>query len=240
MDQAIRNQVLSHLFESSLFSSHAWVSKADDLLSAAALLEPQVKAVWSRRLSTPEKPVVESLRDGTIDVHLMLVGFAIESLLKAVVVREKQSELRKEVGTTGRCADRLRTHSLVRLAAIARLEVSLEEEGLLRKLSRATVWSGRYPVPIDVARRSSNELFSDGSSYAFVYNWPRDIEHLRAISVKPLECSLTGNAAGRLSPRCRSLSTGRLIRRCLRSSIPSTCCSEAGVNQVGLVKESRR
>jgi len=58
MEQRTRQEVDSGLFRSSLLSSDAWLRKANDLLSAATLLEPQVRAVWKSRLEgMPANPV---------------------------------------------------------------------------------------------------------------------------------------------------------------------------------------
>jgi hypothetical protein len=63
----------------------------------------------------------------------MLWGMALEALLKAVVI-EKSKEIQF-------------THNLIELSVDAGIEFSDDQKKLLKVLSEAIIWHGRYPVP---------------------------------------------------------------------------------------------
>jgi hypothetical protein len=164
MDEGTRQEIRSELYRRLLLSSAGWIRKADDLLYAARQLEPSVRSVWESRLAGAARG--GSCPAGVLGVHLMLVAYAIENLLKAALVRRPSHDLRRQVERSARLPRQLATHDLSRLAKSLRIDITPDEHGLLRRLARAATWSGRYPVPKGVERRD------------VAYNWPRDIDHL--------------------------------------------------------------
>lgn len=160
-----------------LLAANAWIEKSDELLHAASLLEPGVRSLWESRLERGSSGVPSR---GVIDTYLMLVAYAVENLLKAALVHRRATEFVLEVDNSGKLPAALRkaSHNLIALAASVDFSPSRDEEWLLRRLSRAARWSGRYPVPLTVSERSTSERFPDGTNAPTAFNWPRDIDWL--------------------------------------------------------------
>jgi len=106
----------------------AWVLKADELFTAFEL----VVAKEAESLNQP--PQLSS-------VAYMLAGFAVEVLMKGVLVQEGSA-----VDLKGRFT--LDSHDLLKLAERAALTLSDDESRLLERLQEYLTWAGRYPVPL--------------------------------------------------------------------------------------------
>ncbi len=162
-----------------LFPSE-WVRKAQGLLDSAKLLEPEVVAIWDSMREWHKSKNKRSLKpDELLSVHLMLVAFAIENLFKAALVRDGGNDLRQEFDSTGKLPRLLKTHDLFVLATKTSLPIGTEEEDLLRRLTRAAIWAGRYALPIDFSEIAGSETFSDGKQWSVAYLGGNDIDRLR-------------------------------------------------------------
>lgn len=102
------------------------------------------KALHSASVRLAEKPDV--LFDRTI--ALMLGGYAIETLLKMVVISEFCDTHGKTLTSNAAKEFLPKTHHLTELARKARLRVNKNDRVLLTRLSRYTIWEGRYPIPL--------------------------------------------------------------------------------------------
>ena len=94
-------------------------------------------------------------------IALMLGGYAVETLLKMVIVGDY-------CDANGLTYDALRTkdflptiYDLRELAKKAALRISKADRELLAKLSKYTVWAGRYPIPMK----------SDGYEGPAIFDW---------------------------------------------------------------------
>ena len=175
-------------------------------MDAAAALESRVRAVWESRLApSRDSPSTPALLSGVLDVHLMLVAYGVENILKAALVRARRSALAKQLEPEPDSADQqagsarhrrsrrrnrlrqgqlpgdLKTHSLTELAESVGFAMNRDEEALLRRLTRAAVWSGRYPIPVEAQDQSRTETFADGTRALVDCHWPTDIEHLKTL-----------------------------------------------------------
>jgi hypothetical protein len=85
-----------------------------------------------------------------LPVYLMLVAYAVENILKAIIIVQNREHLASELAATQRLPKRMRSHDLVMLAQIAGTDLLThrETELLLHRMSRSAVWYGRYPVPL--------------------------------------------------------------------------------------------
>ena len=83
----------------------------------------------------------------------MLISFAVENLLKAAAVTRKGIEYMDRFQSTGKFPAELKQHDLVKLAKLLDLEVNQDEEDLLRRLTRAATWFGRYPAPVNYSKQ---------------------------------------------------------------------------------------
>lgn len=74
----------------------------------------------------------------------MLYGFALENLLKGVLVaRDANLVGDKKINVP-------KTHDLVALADLAKISLSTTQRDLLKRLSTITTWSGRYPAAVSI------------------------------------------------------------------------------------------
>lgn len=163
-----------------LLTSSAWVQKSAELLDSARMLEPSVRAVWKSRLDRDSRTETPA---GVLGIYLMLVAYAVENLLKAALVKSRGAEFAEEVVQSGRLPQAIRqaSHNLVDLAGLVDFQLTRDEEWLMRRLTRAARWSGRYPVPLAVSDHSTREKLSDGTDVPTAFNWPRDIDLAEAL-----------------------------------------------------------
>lgn len=150
---------LVDLQKSQLLDPVYWMSYAEDLFASAALFDGILKEYWDPK-STKKK---ES--EKYIKVHLMLLGFALENTLKALIVQDQRHTIEAEFNTKGKLPQILRSHDLIRLAERARL--SMSDDGtkeILERLTRHSVWAGRYPVPLLPSNLPAEDAFGLASA----------------------------------------------------------------------------
>lgn len=135
----------------------------------------------------------------------MLWSFAVENLLKAAIVRKDSKALMEQFQKKNKFPSKLKSHKLVDLVKEAGLAITLEEEDLLRRLTRSAIWNGRYPVPLDFKEMSGVEEFSDGQSYSISWRGRDDIGTLDALLSK-IEQHL-----GRDVQRCELLDLAKVM-----------------------------
>jgi hypothetical protein len=92
-------------------------------------------------------------------IALMLGAYAIETLLKMVVV-DAHCEEHGHTFDARRAEQFLpRTHDLVALTKQAKLRVNEDDRGLLSDLGKYSVWAGRYPIPLKCDGYAGPALF---------------------------------------------------------------------------------
>lgn len=94
----------------------------------------------------------EALRQGPLRQHLpmqdqalLLLGYAIENLLKGLILQAGKAMIEQGEKQPGEITG----HDLGKLAESAGEHPSAKEAELLARLTTYTVWRGKYPVPID-------------------------------------------------------------------------------------------
>jgi hypothetical protein len=211
-------------FASDLLSSGKWIAKAEELLWAAAKLEPDIRAAWrAYRAATKGKgtPPPRNL----FGQYFMLSGFAIENLLNGVIVfnsiptagygifqQAERSIFFSAFLENGKLPEALKSHDLFWLSKELAIPLTLEEEDLLRRLTRSAVWFGRYPVSIDWEELGP-EKYSDGAEYSKTHFSGDDVSRVKRF-IKSLEqrfdFKLTDlNARSARSPKKKSSSLHR-------------------------------
>jgi hypothetical protein len=137
-------------YRARLLDPEAWRQTARQLIAAAALLEPKINEFWKHLRTQPTN--VSSWRpwnDEFVAIYFMLCAYAIENLLKAQIIQKKKQKICGQIDAKPTLPKVLKEHDLYRLTIEAGfLELAREEEMLLRRLSRCSVWYGRYPAPI--------------------------------------------------------------------------------------------
>lgn len=113
-----------------------WTLTADELLRAFELLAAQVTEDLKMRDELRHKYI-----PNVISTALMLSGFAIENMFKAIYVSQHPAFDR-----AGKFV--VVTHDLISLADEVGLPLTIDERTLLECLEQFVTWAGRYPMPL--------------------------------------------------------------------------------------------
>ena len=142
----------------------AWVLRADALIAAFDILaHADEKALESG----DDSPCLSS-------VTYMLAGFAIEVLLKGLLV-QKASPL----NANGRFV--INSHHLVELVKEADFSLIEGEPRLLEKLEEFLTWAGRYPIPLTSERMRPRTTPSGGFAPRRYHNLGEDWPAVRSL-----------------------------------------------------------
>lgn len=104
-------------------------------------LRPAVVSFWEAAVDTPHILNKEKYIHG---VYLMLASYAMENLLKALLIQEKG--FGPEAFDRG-LPEELDTHDLTKLANATGLVTNDVVTELLTRMSSYAYWAGRYPAP---------------------------------------------------------------------------------------------
>lgn len=149
-----------------------WTLSADELFRSFELLATQAVADQEAR-SYLENKYVPNVRP----VALMLAGFSVENMLKALYVSQNPA-----FSSSGRFD--VATHNLRQLADNIALPLTKNERILLERLEHFLTWAGRYPVPL-----YSNDIcpktLPSGGFAPITSGWNgEDFQQVRAFSEK--------------------------------------------------------
>ena len=153
------------LYLEGLLNLRLWVAKADEMLEASKVLEPQLRQYWSVVMTNAKEGKydkgIEHSDTPPPNLHgpyFILVSYALENLFKALIVGEQSDDISNQFLQTGRLPRLLKEHNLVKLSKEANMKVDIKEEDILIRLSRQSKWKSRYPVPVELhdIRKSFN------------------------------------------------------------------------------------
>ena len=168
------------LYQDTALRASSWLNNAIALLDSAALLEPKVNEFWQTWREHIKDKSARMKSDKYISVYLMLISFAVENLLKAIIVREMRSEIIDEL-IRGRFPKILKSHDLIALSQLAEFPVKNQlYEDLLHRLCRSAVWHGRYPVPLDY-RSGRSARFLNGKEYTISLDREIDLDLVKEL-----------------------------------------------------------
>jgi hypothetical protein len=129
-------------------STALWLFQSRELYRSSVYLMDERKRKWNEITHLLQAPIA-----------LMLGAYAIETLLKMVIVGA-HCDKHGLTPESRRATEFLRTtHDLVRLVNTASLRVNNDDRTLLRDLSRYSLWAGRYPIPLDSGGYPGPALF---------------------------------------------------------------------------------
>jgi hypothetical protein len=146
-------------FAQSVLSAEAWFHIADELIAAMNVLEPHVERFWEdvrsvvfivdKTSDVPSKhqTTVAPSKHSLINQHMMLAGFAIENLCKGYLVGRLSQEERENV-RAGVLPKSLKGHDALDLVEQAGMTLSDTEKYLLKRITEAVLWRGRYPSAV--------------------------------------------------------------------------------------------
>jgi hypothetical protein len=166
----------SLLYETLGNSPSEWQRKAEELHYGAKLLwncflgaSESLQQVISKYGVTSKRPALKetgaaltanndfTLRLAQKNVATMLMGMALEAIIKAVLTLKK-----RRVTNQGKLEKALKKHSLSEFFGQAGIRLSTGERDQLNMFKKYVEWGGRYPVPTD-DHRLCQERFADGS-----------------------------------------------------------------------------
>ena len=182
-------------FSEQLADPQLWVSKAEELLAAARLLEPEIQAQWAEVKVEGRRITRTSGRTVIHGPYFLLVAYAVENLFKATLIHRNREELRSQLLLS--IPLNMKEHDLVKLAHRVGFSISLLDEDLLVRLTRNSVWAGRYPVPTGPDGSRALKQYSNGRAHLTAYFVPQDANHLHDLldRIRPFVCSDLGKTA---------------------------------------------
>jgi len=160
-------------FSERLIDVRLWIEKADELVSAANLLEVEVLKYWSEIKVQNDRIVSIPDRKNVQEAYFLLIAYALENFFKAFLIHQNQKTLKGCL--LKKLPEYLKKHDLVQLASEIKFNIDVSEEEFLHRLSRFSVWAARYPVPIDSDALANMKKLSDGKAYFVAYYKPQDI-----------------------------------------------------------------
>jgi hypothetical protein len=104
-----------------------WFNSSQSLFSTAQLLEPKILSLWAsinarlrsqRRLGDLPSEVIQHQ-----NVYLMLCAYCLENLMKSKIIENSPEEFRAQALETGLLPKQLKTHDLLKLAALCSLDL---------------------------------------------------------------------------------------------------------------------
>lgn len=128
-----------------------WVLTAEQLLRTFQILADQARQDVHDAFGGDA-----SVRLPIASTAMMLGGFAIENLLKAIKVSQGSQVF------DGRGFFTVKTHNVLELAVEAGIELDAAEEALLERLEQFVIWAGRYPIPLSSEDLRPRTLENDG------------------------------------------------------------------------------
>ncbi len=161
----------------------AWVGSADSLLAAARVLRADRDASGVAPLS-----VGDAVPDTghTQPSELMLKGYALECLLKALWVKRGNKLALNGILQRVKGAA---AHDLVQLSQKVGLAISPAEQDVLKRLSLFTTSVGRYPIPTHWTQTKIQKAFGGGSGPPTCWQTPSDDKVYDSI-VKRMEAEI--------------------------------------------------
>ena len=164
-----------------------WINQSDELLAASKKLEPSIKKYWltatkyfdsnKGTYSPPPGFKPNRLLQST---YFMLMAYAIENLLKAILIRQSKEDFEREVMLTHELPKDLKGHNLTVLTNKTNFKINQTEFNLLSRLCRNSVWQGRYPVPVKAAQLNSI-VQHNGKAHLTALLAPNDISNLKSL-----------------------------------------------------------
>ncbi len=152
-----------------------WLLTARRLFASANLVAAEAKRRWDDMDFRKPREQTYKIRDefSAQDfqaVYMMLVGFVLENLFKARFIEKNRTALRESITRSGALPKILKRHDLRELAEMGEIELDHDTENLLDRVTKHSVWRGRYHFPLDFETfyhlTPENDIPSSGIGYA--------------------------------------------------------------------------
>ncbi|MEA2086307.1 MAG: hypothetical protein U9O84_04645 [Chloroflexota bacterium] len=161
-----------------------WIKQADELIQASKKLKPSINKYWltvskyfDPKKGTYNPPPEFKPKRLLQSTYFMLVAYAIENYFKAIMIAESEATYRSEILRTGKLPQALNNHNLITLTRKTKFTLTDIETNLLTRLSRNSVWQGRYPVPVNANQLNSMAVHNGRATFT-AFLAPGDINNL--------------------------------------------------------------
>lgn len=133
-----------------------WLLTARRLLACANILGAEITRRWDdvdfRKPQEQRYQIQDDLDVSDFQfVYMMLVGFALENLFKGHLIKIDKVSLNESMRKSGRMPEILKTHDLRELAGLSGIDITGELGNLLDRITKHSVWRGRYHFPLEFA-----------------------------------------------------------------------------------------
>jgi len=166
-------------FSERLTDTRLWIEKADELISAANLLEAEALKYWSEIKIENNQIAGIPKRKNVQQAYFLLIAYALENFLKALLIHQNQKTLKGRL--LQKLPGYLLSHDLIKLSSKARFNISVSEEELFCRLSRFSIWKARYPIPLYSDTLANMKILSDEKAHFTDYYKPQDINLIHNI-----------------------------------------------------------
>lgn len=152
-----------------------WLSTARRLFASANLVAAEAGRRWDdmdfRKPQNQKYKIQDEFSAPNFQaIYLMLAGFVFENLFKAHLIEKNRTSLRESITRSGKIPKMLRTHDLRKLSEMCEIELDQDTKNLLDRITKHSVWRGRYHFPLDFETfyhlTPENDIPSSGIVYA--------------------------------------------------------------------------
>jgi hypothetical protein len=158
-----------------LNNPYHWFKQAAMLKNAADILHEEivngVDREWIFELQDPSESIKESMRAINLfgPCFLMLAGFAVENILKAVYLYKQREAPKRDS-----LPNEIKNHKLGELAKISGIDfpdATFDVCQFLGKLTQFVEWAGRYPIPVkdEKSRDVESSHLADSEKIDYVF-----------------------------------------------------------------------
>jgi hypothetical protein len=137
-------------FDSELYSHYYWHDTAKKLKYSSEVLSEKLSDIMSRENERSDIQEFHMNQLALFQSHMMLIGFALENLIKAVSIKQYTSqgnsitsfeELQKKVWKAKN------SHDISEIAQNCNFLLTDDESDLLDRHTEFVIWAGRYHIP---------------------------------------------------------------------------------------------
>ena len=163
-----------------------WFRAADELQQAVDLLKPQVTGWWAGVVQwekSKERPRPFPAL-GCHSIAMMLMAFVVENLCKGALIRNGLVDISPEQLAQSGLPSAIKTHRLRTLIKAVEMPTDDNEQELLSRMTRCSLWRGRYPVNVKYDEAIHSLMMDDGKKYSAAWFGEKDIERMDALVAK--------------------------------------------------------
>lgn len=163
-----------------------WFGAADELQHAVDLLRPQVMGWWDglREWEKAKERPRTFPALGCHSIAMMLMAFVVENLCKGALIRDGKVDLSTERLAKKGLPKTITTHNLRALVRTVGMPTDETEQELLSRMTRASRWRGRYPVPVEYSDENDSLVVDDGTKYSASWFGGNDMTRMDALVAK--------------------------------------------------------